>query len=275
MAKKTEVTNETKTGALVLPDGFDPYDMALKKTINPEADEMNFIRKAKIGGAFLACGAKKHGTGKPCGAYAGVGTDHKGRGRCKNHGGACTGPVTPEGKAASSKNAVLHGLYSRVLMPWEVETFNRLVEGQELGLNFEIYLLKTKILEYLKRWQEAALQKYRDAKDLGATEDQAKTIAEKETKVWASFVSEDGNTKGSTYYHAMTIEDRALDRALRTLSNMIKAQAQLNPDQGNSLLNQINEELKAASFGRVSLSWGGKAPAIGGANDGPKQVTGS
>lgn len=167
-------------------------------------------------------------------------------------------------------NSTTHGLYSRVLMPWEVEIYNRLVQEADTGLNKEIYLLKTKILSYLDNWREKALQRYRDAKNLGATNDQAKEMAEKETTVWASFVSDDGNTTGKTFYHAMTIEDRALDRALRTLSNMVKAQAQLNPDQGNDLLKQINEELKAASFGRVSLSWGGQAPAIGGKKDEPK-----
>jgi hypothetical protein len=264
MAKNTE-KGKTKTGALVLPDGFDPKDMALKKTINPEADELNQIA-VRSGVPVLVCGAMKHG--KPCKMFAGQGTDHVGRGRCHHHGGASTGPATEEGKAVSSKNSTLHGLYSSCLFPWEVPIFEQLVKNQDTGLTYEIYVLKTKIVAYLNRFQVRALQVYQDAKKVGLSDEAAKEAMDEAVRVWASFVSEDGNAKGTTYYHAGTPEDRALDRSLRTLSNLIKTQVLLNPDQGNNLLNQINEELKAASFGRVQISWGGKAPAIGGAQDG-------
>jgi hypothetical protein len=35
--------------------------------------------------------------------------------RCKHHGGRCTGPKTPEGKAKVSKNSLTHGLYASLL----------------------------------------------------------------------------------------------------------------------------------------------------------------
>lgn len=35
--------------------------------------------------------------------------------RCKHHGGRCTGPKTPEGKAKVAKNGLTHGLYASLL----------------------------------------------------------------------------------------------------------------------------------------------------------------
>src|SRR3989304_4234048 len=94
----------------VLPEGYDPYDIALKKLFNPKADAMNFIH---VGRKYpnLVCGAKGRQTGKPCVNPAGFGSEHVGWGRCKYHGGCSTGPKTPEGKAKVGQNGRLHGLY--------------------------------------------------------------------------------------------------------------------------------------------------------------------
>lgn len=60
--------------------------------------------KKKRGGVRISkksiCGAKSKSTGKPCPRVAGWGTDHKGAGKCRSHGGS-----TP----------VKHGLYSRII----------------------------------------------------------------------------------------------------------------------------------------------------------------
>jgi hypothetical protein len=61
------------------------------------------------------------------------------------------------------------------------------------------------------------------------------------------------------YYHAGSLEDRTLDRALNTLGRLIEKHARLTQDSGDDLLSQINAELRAASKGKVSISWGGAA----------------
>lgn len=56
------------------------------------------------------CGAsKRNGNGEPCQLPAGWGTDHKGEGRCKHHGGA-----SPGGKPGN-KNAVTTGEHETIL----------------------------------------------------------------------------------------------------------------------------------------------------------------
>lgn len=60
------------------------------------------------------CGAKTRAGGK-CQYVAGHGTDHVGTGKCKLHGGASKG--APKG----NKNAVKHGIYSRIFSDAELD----------------------------------------------------------------------------------------------------------------------------------------------------------
>jgi len=53
------------------------------------------------------CGAHAKGSGKPCRAAA------MANGRCRVHGGASTGPRTPEGLERSRRARWKHGRYSR------------------------------------------------------------------------------------------------------------------------------------------------------------------
>ena len=238
-----------------LPEGFDPYDMDLKKLLNDKADEKNFIHILK-GQPVLACGAKKN-NGKYCTSYAGRGTDHMGSGRCKNHGGSSTGPKTAEGKAISAQNSRVHGLYAKTLLPNEVAIYNELVEagGEALGLKHEILMMKAKIIAYLakwsERWQEIAAKEGQD-------------VADHKTKI---YFNEGENGKARNHFHAATIEDRTLDRALNTLRRMVDAYSKMNQGNQDDLLASINQELRAASYGQVSLSWGGSAQAKGGVSN--------
>lgn len=86
------------------------------------------------------------------------------------------------------------------------------------------------------------------------TPEEAEDYADRMTRVWYS----EGEGARS-YYHAGSLEDRTLDRALNTLGRLIEKHARLNPDNGDDLLGQINSELRAASRGKVSISWGGAA----------------
>ncbi|TVX92211.1 hypothetical protein [Paenibacillus agilis] len=85
---------------------------------------------------------------------------------------------------------------------------------------------------------------------------EAEEYADRQTKVYFT----DGEN-GRSYYHAGSLEDRTLDRALNTLGRLIEKHARLTQDSGDDLLTSINKELQAASQGKVSVSWGGKPQA--------------
>ncbi|MEK4879321.1 hypothetical protein [Paenibacillus sp. FSL R5-0908] len=84
---------------------------------------------------------------------------------------------------------------------------------------------------------------------------EAEEYADWQTKVYFS----EGEKGGRSYYHAGSLEDRTLDRALNTLSRLIEKHARLTQDSGDDLLTAINKELQQASQGKVTVSWGGKA----------------
>lgn len=245
------MAEKTKTKAIP-----NPYDMEAKRQIHPLADEKNFIDEQGI----LRCGAKKRrGTGF-CRSVAGAGTKHLGYGRCKFCGGMNTGPKTPEGKEKTAQNSKKHGFYSAVLGKEEKAAYEGLLEKDDIGLKHEIYMLKAKILVYLKKWYD----RFEAARSEAEAEGQDGIEAgEKATKVHYRIVSEsdDGETisNATMFYHAATIEDKPLMRALETLGRLIEKHARLTQDNGDNLLNSINQELKAASHGQVNISWGGKA----------------
>lgn len=237
-----------------IPKGMDPYSMEEKRKFHIEADKMNFLTSASTDKTkvYLACGAKGR-QGLPCRSVAGMGTDHKGYGRCKYHGGNAQGAVTPLGKAAAAKANMIHGLYAQVLSPQEREIFKELTADDKLAvdLKFEIAMLKAKIISYLSRQRE---------KWDKINEKEGPDQADLKTRVWFS-TGEDG--KGvKSYYHAGTIEDRALDRTLNTLSRLIEKQIRITGDDKGNVLDDLNKELRAASQGEVKISWGGPAQGI-------------
>lgn len=149
------MTDENKPAAL------DPLDMAAKRQLHEKADVKNRI-ETRGSRLVLVCGEnRKKGVGY-CRSVAGMGTDHPGYGRCKFCFGNGRGPKTPEGKAKIAQNGRKHGFYSHVLSAEEREAYEEQMQAESLGLQHEVYLLKAKILLYLKKWKkrwEAAYEK--------------------------------------------------------------------------------------------------------------------
>lgn len=224
-----------------LPPNFDPHDAALKKLFHEKADEKNFIHRSSNGTrTVLACGAVRKG--KTCTQQAGFGTNHPGYGRCKFHGGASTGTKTDEGKAITAQNARKHGLYSNCLHPREAAIYNDLLADQKVSLEHEIRMLQAKIMVYLQDWR--GKWEYYNATH-------GPVYADEKMKVWFKT----GDSGERSYYHAGTIEDRPLTRALELLGRLIEKHARLTPEDSGDLLNAINSELKGASHGRVTVAW--------------------
>jgi hypothetical protein len=225
---------------ITVPPDFDPHDMTLKRQIHELADEKNLIH-IKNGSPILVCGANRKVKG-PCLLGAGFGTLHLGYGRCKYHGGCNTGPKTPEGKANIGR-ASKHGLYSKVLSEVEREIYEELLETSKIDLTHEIRLLQTKIISYLQQWRKR--YEYAEA-TFGVHE------AEKRMRVW--YTTGENGTCG--YYHAGSIEDKPLIKALNELAKMVEKNARLDPDGTNDLLSMVNGELQAASAGKINIAWG-------------------
>jgi hypothetical protein len=250
-----------------IPDTFDPYDMNYKRQVNPAADDMNFltIRNKQY---ILCCGARKRGRASISALNAGHGTDHSGVGRCKFHSGNSTGPKTPEGKAKVARNSTKSGLYARFLLPDEMEIYNSVVSGErEDSLAMEINLQKTKILSYIQKCKIKAQKAYELARIQGKTDLEALESMDDALKTWAATVteSEDGESeiqeKKTFYFHAGTIEDRSLDRALNTLGRLVEKHARINGETNQDELELVNAQLRAASNGLVQISWKSKGPA--------------
>lgn len=75
------------------------------------ADDLGII-KWQFAWLFGVCGGQRTMADALCTKAAGYGTKHKGRGRCKYHGGCSTGPKTAEGKLASRRAQMVSKLKS-------------------------------------------------------------------------------------------------------------------------------------------------------------------
>lgn len=230
---------------VIVPEEYDPYDMRLKVQFHPQADQKNFIAVMRKN-PTLCCGAMKGG--KPCRQPAGAGTSHPGYGRCRLHGGNNTGPKTPEGKARSVSNNIKHGLYAKTLLPEEMETLKEMDETPDFeALDYAIKVQTIKIISYLKRHSD----RFEKDRELEGEE-----MAYRKSRV----ICREGDGVKS-FYHAGTIEDNALDRAFNTLRRLIGQKHLIDgkDDSEDNIIDTINAELKAASMGQVSISWGGNA----------------
>lgn len=201
------------------------------RKLNEKADAMNMLG-IRWNRQVLLCGAKRKRADARCRNLAGAGTNHLGYGRCKFCGGASTGPKTDEGKAVVSQNGRIHGFYASTLDDEGREIFDALAQEQRVDLEFEIYRLKTQVIQHLKKWS-------------GKNESRRAVV--------------EGALGAEEYYIAGTIEDRPYMRALETLGRLVRHHARLNPESGNDLLTQINAELREASKGKIAISWSGPA----------------
>ena len=233
------------TQKVKLPEGFDPYDMRLKRQFHDQADKMNVIALSRKN-YNLCCGAMH--TGQPFKNPAGMGTPHKGYGRCKIHGGLATGPKTPEGRANQIAASTKHGLFSKILLPEEEEILENIDRDKEFNaLDTMIKVQTVKIISYLNKHRDRFV---RDRELEGEEK------AMKKSRV----ICKEGDGM-ITFYHAGTIDDNALDRAMNTLRRLIgqKHLIEGKDDGPDDIMDALNRELRAASKGEVFVSWGGKA----------------
>ena len=188
------------TKKVQLPEGFDPYDMRLKRQFSDQADKMNVIALSRKN-YNLCCGAMHNG--QPCKNPAGMGTPHKGYGRCKIHGGLATGPKTAEGRARQIAASTKHGLFSKVLLPEEESILESINQEEEFNaLDMMIKVQTVKIVSYLQKHKDRFVKD----RDLEGEE-----VAYRKSRV----ICREGDGM-KTFYHAGTIEDNALDRAMNT-----------------------------------------------------------
>lgn len=193
------------TKKVQLPEGFDPYDMRLKRQFSDQADKMNVIALSRKN-YNLCCGAMHNG--QPCKNPAGMGTPHKGYGRCKIHGGLATGPKTAEGRARQIAASTKHGLFSKVLLPEEESILESINQEEEFNaLDMMIKVQTVKIVSYLQKHKDRFVKD----RDLEGEE-----VAYRKSRV----ICREGDGM-KTFYHAGTIEDNALDRAMNTLRRLI------------------------------------------------------
>lgn len=81
----------------------------------------------------LQCSAKSKRTGQQCRAPA-----SQGKTRCRFHGGASTGPKTPEGRARCAAAKTVHGFESRKTRAEHAEGMHRLRDLEDLGYRLGI-----------------------------------------------------------------------------------------------------------------------------------------
>lgn len=231
---------------IVLPAGYDPYDDQLKKAAHPLADKKNLLHE-KRGRGYLVCGAKvRKGL---CLRDAGRGTVHLGYGRCSCHDGT----RKEEAKIKLAVQGTIHGMYSFVLLPHERDIYDRLAKEDKVDLKTEIFILKTKLLSYLRKWAakyEAAFEEHGDREK-----------AETAIRVTARRVSEHEGEGGVVisetvvHYEAGSIEDQNILKAMDRLAKLVDKQVKLDPNGGGDLVGAINAELRAASHGVAKLAW--------------------
>ena len=146
-----------------------------------------------------------------------------------------------------SQNSRQHGFYSDALNAEEREAYESQGKEDVVDLSHEIKALRAKIRVYLRKWLK---KQEKDGED--------------STKVAYRVLTEDEEgervSEVAGFYHAGSIEDRPLMRALNELRKLVDAQARFNPDASEDLLAQINAELRAASHGQVTLSWANRRP---------------
>lgn len=76
----------------------------------------------------VQCSAKSKRTGQQCRSPAA-----RGKTTCRFHGGASTGPKTPEGHALCAAAKTVHGFETRALRAERAEGMRRLRDLEELG----------------------------------------------------------------------------------------------------------------------------------------------
>ena len=168
--------------------------------------------------------------------------------RCKFHGGMSTGPRTAEGKARVSMNAFKHGLYSEKLRdtfsPSERKVFDDVPPTTDLGE--EIRLARMNVYRFQKMLA--------DGREYIISESKAASVSE----------------KGHSFSEAAVNVRDLLDRALRTLAALAKAQQEMHP--GASVGGNLRVVISLTAEARAVAA---KLDAMEGAGDVPDLTDGT
>jgi hypothetical protein len=114
----------------------------------------------------------------------------------------------------------------------------------------------SKIISYLAKINRKYEKALEEKGDVDEARKALNVIAHKVTESEA----EEGIAISTTTitYEAGTIEDRNLMGALDRLSKMVERASKLDPNGASDVVDEINKELRAASHGKVTLSWGNR-----------------
>lgn len=148
------------------------------------------------------CGARTR-SGTPCQRPAGWGTDHKGEGRCKWHGGAS--PGAPKG----NRYALKHGTYESVirdrLTEQEQAVFDAVPADEDLRQ--ELRVLRFKLLRLLDPIERQAVVGTKDGAEIVTLE------VDEVTKAYAIERLTDGIRKIVKELHGASADDPLLEFA--------------------------------------------------------------
>ena len=127
------------------------------------------------------CGAKTR-AGTPCKKIAGQGTDHLGTGKCRLHGGASKG--APKG----NKNALKHGIYSRIFSDHELDAAKEMQGSIETELAIARIQLMKLLEQQHKNGEKPQLEKIEEQTIVSDDVNKAQSLAE----IWIKGAKEAG-----------------------------------------------------------------------------------
>ena len=162
-------------------------------------------------GAKIQKSIKKHGEQMYCSKPAGFGTDHNGRGRCKYHGGASTGP---NGLTRTTKEL------KKLLTDEEKEQYRQLPDSLKYDLDEELLTIRNVLKEYQNKKAEELIKDSKSIAVLVKAVDVIRKTVETAHKLKYGEIGQIGNKQVSINFasfiiHAWKIIRDVDDKSIR------------------------------------------------------------